>query len=167
VTTALLVLLCGRPFSGKSTLAGRLSADHGAAVVSFDAINLERGLHGGEGLPIEEWAKTLEIAKARTATLLAKRPVVAVDDTLCFRWIREEFRTLARASGARCVLVYLDLPCGDLEARMAANARSGGRPGIQPAVLAEHLATFEPPGEDEGAVVLRSTADIEAWLTTL
>ena len=107
---SILILLCGRPFSGKSSLAARLAADRGAATISFDAINLERGLHGGEGLPVAEWAATLEIAKERTAALLARHPLVVVDDTLCFRWMRDAFRDLARGADARAVLVYLDPP---------------------------------------------------------
>ena len=159
-----LILLCGRPFSGKSTLAARLAADRGAASVSFDAINLERGLHGGDGLPVSEWAATLEIAKARTAALLARHPLVVVDDTLCFRWMRDGFRDLARAAGAAPVLVYLDPPAPLLLERMAANERTKQRRGIASGVLTEHLAAFEAPGEDEQAIVLRSPEAIEAWL---
>jgi predicted kinase len=162
-----LILLCGRPFSGKSTLAGRLSTDPGTAVVSFDAINLERGLRGGDGVPVAEWARTLEIAKERAATLLAEYPRVVIDDTLCFRWLRDAFRDLARAAGARCVLVYLDPPQEVLQQRMAANAHTGARSGIDAAVLAEHLATFELPGTDEDPIVLRSSAESDAWLAAL
>ena len=159
-----LILLCGRPFSGKSSLAARLAADRGAAGISFDAINLERGLHGGDGLPAAEWVATLELAKERTSALLRQRDLVVIDDTLCFRWMRDAFRDLARAAGARAVLVYLDLPPELLQERMAANQRTGERRGIAPHVLAEHLAIFEAPGEDEAPIVLRSSAEIEAWL---
>jgi len=159
-----LILLCGRPFSGKSSLAARLAADRGAAEISFDAINLERGLHGGDGLPVAEWAATLEIAKERTATLLRQRDLVVIDDTLCFRWMRDAFRDLARAGEARSVLVYLDPPEEDLRARMEENRRTQVRRGLEPSVLAAHLAAFEVPGEDEMAVVLRSPEDVETWL---
>lgn len=158
-----LVLLCGKPFSGKSTLAQRF-AERGAAVVSFDAINLERGLHGGDGLPVTEWAATLEIAKQRTAALLAEHPLVVVDDTLCFRWIRDTFRALALTAETQPVLVHLDFPESVLWDRMTANDRTKERGGIAEAVLAEHLATFESPEEDEAPVVLRGPEEVEAWL---
>jgi predicted kinase len=159
-----LILLCGRPFSGKSSLAARLAADRGAAGISFDDINLERGLHGGDGLPVAEWAATLETAKSRTSTLLRQQDLVVVDDTLCFRWMRDAFRDLARAAGARAVLVYLDPPPAMLQERMAANQRTGERRSLAPHVLAEHLAGFESPEPDEAPVVLRSPAEIDAWL---
>ncbi|HEX5044282.1 MAG TPA: ATP-binding protein [Candidatus Polarisedimenticolaceae bacterium] len=160
-----LILLCGRPFSGKSSLAARLAADRGAAGISFDAINLERGLHGGDGLAVAEWASTLEIAKACTSAALKGRDLVVVDDTLCFRWMRDAFRELARAAGARVVLLYLDPPEPVLQQRMAENARTGRRRGIAPSVLAEHLSSFEAPEPEEAAVVLRCPDDVEAWLT--
>jgi len=159
-----LILLCGRPFSGKSTLAAHLVADRGAASVSFDAINLERGLHGGDGLPVAEWVATLDIAKERTAALLARHPLVVVDDTLCFRWMRDAFRDLARGADARAVLVYLEPSEQVLLERMAANERTKERRGIARGVLAEHLAAFEAPREDEQPTVLRSPEEIEAWL---
>lgn len=161
-----LILLCGRPFSGKSRLAARLAADRGAAGISFDAINLERGLHGGDGLPVAAWAATLAVAKERTAALLGRSPLVVVDDTLCFRWMRDTFRELARAAEARSVLLYLDPPEEVLRARMEENRRTQERRGIEPSVLAAHLEAFEEPGEDEDAVVLRSPEEIEAWLAT-
>ena len=158
-----LILLCGRPFSGKTTLAGRLAADRGAAEISFDAISLERGLHGGDGLPVAEWAATLAIAKERTAALLARSPLVVVDDTLCFRWLRDAFRDLARAAGSESTLVYLDPPEEVLRERMEENRRTQDRRGIQPSVLAAHLAAFEAPAEDEAPIVLRCAAKIDAW----
>ena len=161
---SILILLCGRPFSGKSILAARLAADWGAASVSFDAINLERGLHGGEGLPVAEWAATLDIAKERTAALLARHPLVVVDDTLCFRWMRDAFRGLAASAGARSVLVYLDPSEAEIRERMVANERTQERRGIAPAVLAAHLAAFEAPERDEDPAVLRHSEEIEAWL---
>jgi predicted kinase len=162
-----LLLLCGRPFSGKSWLAARLADGWGAAPVSFDAINAERGLHGGDGLPVAEWAATLEIAKERARGLLRERELVVVDDTLCFRWMRDAFRELAASAGARAVLVYLDPPGPVLQQRMAGNARTRQRRDIQPSVLTEHLATFETPTAEEAPTVLRSPEEIAAWLEAL
>jgi hypothetical protein len=158
-----LVLLCGRSFSGKSTLAGRL-VGRGTAVVSFDSINLERGLRGGEGLPVEEWARTLDLAKQRTGALLESNERVVIDDTLCFRWMRDAFRALADAAGARTLLLYLDPPPEVLVQRMLANEAHQRRPGIAPGVLEAHLTSFEAPAEDERPIVLRSPAEIATWL---
>ena len=53
-----VTLLCGLAFAGKSTLAAAMARRLGVAVVSLDEINAARGLHGGTGIPVEEWAAT-------------------------------------------------------------------------------------------------------------
>lgn len=58
VEESALVLLCGTSFAGKSTLSRLIAGELGAKVVSLDAINEERQLHGGQGIPTSEWALT-------------------------------------------------------------------------------------------------------------
>jgi predicted kinase len=165
---ATLILLCGPSLAGKSTLAGRLAARFGASVVSFDQINAERGLpFGNEGLPVEAWAETLRIAEGRVADLLGTGRSVIVDDTLCFRWLRDRMRDLAARSDSRATLTYLPLDEATAEARRTAVAADASRPVLSLQGLAAHLAAFEAPGEDEGAVELRSEADALAWIESL
>ena len=49
-----IALLCGRSFSGKSTVALELAQQLPAVVVSLDAMNAERGLTSGDGLTGED-----------------------------------------------------------------------------------------------------------------
>lgn len=162
---SVLVLLCGPAFAGKSTLAARLARAHGAAVVSLDELNARRGLASGSGLPDSEWARTLEEAVAEAATLLAAgRDRVVVDDTLCFRFLRDRFRGLARAHGARTALVVLEVPRQEVERRARANRLAPARANVAPAVLARHLGAFEWPGADEPHRVLREEGDLARWM---
>ena len=82
-----LTLMCGLSFSGKSTLARGLAEELGAHLVSLDAINHERGLRGGEGIPLDEWATSNGIAHERAGVLLAAGGDVVVDDTGSPRFI--------------------------------------------------------------------------------
>ena len=43
--------MCGLAFSGMSTVAQTLRRELGIELISLDAINAERGLQGGEGIP--------------------------------------------------------------------------------------------------------------------
>lgn len=54
-----LYVMCGLPFSGKSTLARALAAFRGYGLVVYDTINSERGI-GVDGAPIppHEWERT-------------------------------------------------------------------------------------------------------------
>jgi predicted kinase len=145
-------ILCGLSFSGKSTLARRLATEHGAEVVSLDAINEERGVgHGGDGLPVSVWGETLDLALKRVDDLLASGRDVVMDDTACYRWMRDRFREVAARRGAEVKLLFLDTPLAEIARRRAA---ATDRRGITDAVFDEHLRTFERPGEDEGAEVV-------------
>ena len=63
------------------------------AVVSADVINEGRGLpFGGEGLPESVWADTLRLQIAELERCAAQGSSVILDDTLCYRWLRNRFR---------------------------------------------------------------------------
>lgn len=160
-----LLLLCGPPFSGKSTLAARLRDAWRFQVVSLDEINLRRGLRGGSGLRDEEWARTAALARDEARALLGNPGSrVVVDDTFCFRFLREDFRRLATEVSRTSRLVVLGTPIEEIRWRIAEKARRSGRTGINAAVLERHLERFEWPGEDEPHRVIHDVAALDAWL---
>ena len=57
-----------RSFSGKSTLARKIIERLRCAYISLDDINAERGLWGGDGIPLEEWERTHALAREGLAT---------------------------------------------------------------------------------------------------
>ncbi len=156
----MLVLMCGTSFSGKSTFAWALAAEIHALIISLDEINERRGLWGGDGIPIEEWQQTHEIASTEVrAQLLGGRNVV-VDDTSSLRVLRDGWRALAGEVGVGFGLIYLDVGHATIRRRMAENRVSGVRRDVAYAVLEEHLASFEPPQADEGALRVTSAEDL-------
>lgn len=157
-----LYLLCGPSLSGKSWLAARLSERLNATVVSFDELNRERGLPFGlEGWPEAEWAATLDVAIARTTGLMQARRAVIVDDTLCYRWLRDRFRDLATDHGYEVVLIYLTIGRAQLAARRAEVLARGDRPILSQRGFEAHLAAFEAPADDERPVRVDSRDDID------
>lgn len=151
-----LVLLCGRSFSGKSTVAGWLQRSLSAKVVSLDAINAERRLAGGQGIPVEEWASTNDEARRRVASALRDGAVVVVDDTASLRFLRDAWRTVAGESGAAFVLVFLDISLDTIRDRLLRNRSGLERPDVVDAVMADHLASFEVPEPEEAALTVHS-----------
>lgn len=147
-----VVLLCGRSFSGKSTVAQALSVALGGVVVSLDAINEERGLYGGQGIAVEEWARTNDIAHERVAAELVRDAAVIIDDTSSLRFLRDAWRELSAHLGAGFVLVFIDAARETILQRQAANRTSGTRRDVIDRVMGEHLETFDPPAEAEGAL---------------
>ncbi|MDQ1582900.1 MAG: hypothetical protein QOF36_954 [Microbacteriaceae bacterium] len=161
-----LLTLCGRSYSGKSTLAG-IIRDLGAKVVSLDEIMERRGLSSGDGLPLHEWQRTHEIATAEIADLLDAGHTVAVDDTGSPRFLRDGWRSLAVERGAVPVVVYLDAPIDLVRERWRANAIAGSRHHVAEDVLEDHLAGFEPPAADEHPVILDALKSPDEWRAAL
>lgn len=155
-----LVLMCGLSFAGKSTVAAALARELPASLLTLDGINEERDLHGGEGIPLAEWATTNAITHERAAALLRTGGHVVVDDTGSPRFIREAWRATARSAAVPFALVWVRISPELQRERVDANRRERRRPDVTDAVLRDHAAAFEPP-LDEGALVVDAadTAD--------
>lgn len=154
-----IVLLCGRSFSGKSTIAAGLAQSLPAVVVSLDVINAERGLHGGNGVPVEEWKRTHEIAQARVREAVDSRARVVIDDTSSPRFLRDGWRQLANQVAVPFALVYVETPVAVSLARHRANRSDPSRPDVSDQVMHEHLRSFEPPTDEEDAIRCSSVSE--------
>ncbi|MGC4939406.1 AAA family ATPase [Kribbella sp. DT2] len=166
-----LVVLCGTSYSGKSSFAAALAEHLGAQVVSLDEINERRGLWGGDGIPLEEWQATHTIATTEVRDRLTApptpdrdavssppvlaAPTVILDDTSSPRFLRDGWRALAAELGAEFHLIHLDVDHATIHQRRTANQANPDRRHVSDAVLAHHLADFEPPEPDEHPIRVR------------
>lgn len=167
-TGGTLYLLCGLAFAGKSTLARAMAERLGCAVVAPDEINARRGLWGGDGVPEEEWARTHRLALDEVDAHLVRRvPGVVVDDTCCFRFLRDDYRRLAERRGYAVRVVVLPTPVAEIEQRMTASRRRRDRRGIDREVFDRHRREFEWPADDETPLTLDPAAGVEGWLRRL
>jgi predicted kinase len=158
-TRAALVLMCGRSFSGKSTVAGQLALDLDAEIISLDSINEERGLFGGQGIPVEEWIRTNDEAARRVFRLVRAGRHVVVDDTSSPRFLRDNWRALAEDAAVAFVLVYVDTPDQVRRERLLKNRQESKRNDVLDEVMIEHLETFQPPEPDEEYLATSSSAE--------
>lgn len=149
-----IVVLCGRSFSGKSTVAAALAAELPAVPLSFDAINAERGLVSGDGVPVQEWGRTYAQAQDRARRAIEAGSVVIIDDTSSPRFLRDGWRELAAGLQVPMVLVYVDTPIEVSLARHAGNRVASVRADVSDKIMSEHLDSFEPPTADEDPVRL-------------
>jgi predicted kinase len=159
-----LYLLCGLAFSGKTTLAAVLARDLPAVVVSLDAINASRGLDGGAGIPEEEWARTHQEALGQVERALQAGESVIVDDTNCFRFLRDNYRSIADRYRADTIVIYLDAPLARVRERIRANDQTRSRGSIADSVLMDLAEKFELPAADEEVLVVPADASPEVWV---
>jgi len=125
-----LYILCGPAFSGKTTLARQLGRASHCVCVSLDEINAERGLYGGDGIPPDEWQRTHEIALQRLSELMAGGCDIVLDDTCCFRWLRDKYREMANEHRNTPQLVCLEVQREEIDRRSKAGSgrvRSAGK----------------------------------------
>ena len=144
-----VLLLCGKSFSGKSTVGLSLAGALSAGVVSLDAINAERGLWGGDGIPISEWARTNDMAHERVRAHLRAGETVIVDDTSSPRFLRDGWRAEAKAVDAAMALVFVDTSDELRRQWLQKNRSHQYRGDVTDEVMAAHEEGFERPGEDE------------------
>jgi predicted kinase len=154
--------MCGRSFSGKSTLALALADRLGAQRVSLDAINEERGLRGGDGIPVSEWMRTNDEASAHVEEALSAGRAVIVDDTSSPRFLRGRWHELASRAHAEMALVFVDATEELIRARLAANRSDLARHDVIDDVMDAHLGAFEAPETDEHAIPVDAGTPIDA-----
>ena len=160
-----LYLLCGMPFSGKTTLGKSIAQYLNVPYISLDEINEARGLKGGEGITVEEWEKTHFLARKQLEILIQSERDLIIDDTSCFRWLRDRFRNLAFKYDYQTTIVFLDLPLTEIWRRMENNQKKQMRHLVRPNIVREMAKTFEPPQEDENVIKYSANESIEQWIS--
>jgi predicted kinase len=146
-----LLLTCGLPGAGKTTLATRLASERGALRLTKDEWLWALGASPwdratGERVERQLWRLAQESLRLGLSVVL--------DFGLWARSERDELRSVARGLGAGVELHYLDVPVDELWRRI--KARNAAPPWdaepIGRADLDEWLAVFEAPDAAELAL---------------
>lgn len=161
-----LFATCGLPFSGKSTLSRAIADRLGCPLVVLDDINAQRGLDGGQGVPPAEWDRTSHLALDMIADhMRAGAGVILVDDTVCFRFLRDRYRAVARVHGYAVRFIHVDTPLETIRARMRANEETQARGGLTPEVFESCVNSFQGLGADESSIRFAPEEhDLETWI---
>ena len=149
LATSRLVLMCGLPCSGKTTLARRIEAITGSLVLSPDSwmVQLEVDLWD------EPFRGRLERAMwGLTQELLVRGVSVILDSGYWSRSERDEMRLRSRELGVDVELRYLDETMDKLARRVEARNGTSEWKGTSPITRAhlEHwMSSWEPPDTAE------------------
>ena len=142
---ARLVVLCGLPASGKTTLARELADAYGAVRLSADDWKLALGIDPFD----DDMRVRLETQLwSLTQRLLALGTSVILEWGFWARSERDEMRRVARSIGALVELRFLDVPYEELVRRVVDRTASGGIP-ITAAHMERYRGLFEPPTAEE------------------
>jgi predicted kinase len=148
VTEPRLMLTCGLPGAGKTTLAARLAAERGAVRLTKDEWQRALGSSPwdreiGERIELQLWRLAQDILRGGVSVVL--------DFGLWARSERDEMRRRARDLGVGVELHYLEVRTDELWRRI--DARNAASPWDAEPISREALdgwvAIFEAPDADE------------------
>jgi len=143
-----LVLLCGLPASGKTTLARQLAESYGAVRLNMDewesALDVDPF---DDGFQVRLEAKFWEL----TQRLLVLGTSVVLEWGFWARSERDEKREAARRLGVAVELRFLDAPYEELVKRVVARHAAGGN-AITEIHMERYHGIFQPPNDDELAL---------------
>ena len=140
-----LVLLCGLPGAGKTTIARELADAYGAVRLDNDEWKLALGIDpfdGGVGVRLETQLLAL------TQRLLTLGTSVILEWGFWARVERDQLRELGRSLGAAVELRFLDVPYEELVRRVVERTANGGIP-ITAVHMEKYQGVFEAPTDDE------------------
>ena len=140
-----LVLLCGLPAAGKTTLARELADSYGAVRLSADEWKLALGIDPFDDVIRVRLESQLLALTERLLTLGAS---VILEWGFWGRSERDELHRLARSLGAAVELRFLDVPYDELVRRVVERTANGGIP-ITPDHMAQYRTMFQAPTAEE------------------
>ena len=159
-----IYLLCGAPFSGKTTLAQMVASKTQSRYVSMDDVMRQRGFDLSQLQPEEEWGKTHRICVQRIDTLMGEGVSIVFDDTNYLKGLRDVFKTLAARHSYDVTIIYLDISLQELERRRKNVLLAGGRNTLSDEAFYPIIEGFEIPDESEHPLIYDGTLNRDEWI---
>ena len=159
-----LYIMCGVPFSGKTTLARTLANQCGFIHLDLDAIAREQSLFPEEGINDEQWGQVFHEVYRQVATLLSSGKSVVFDAVNYDRVGRDRLRTIAQQSESVVHVIYIALPIQKIEQRRKTNQVNRQRPPVLDKDFVNLAAEFEIPMVEENLLVYDGIQSVPEWI---
>ncbi len=159
-----LYLMCGFPFSGKTTLAQTLAVKTKSQYLSLDDIMRQRGLDLSQAQPVEEWEKAHQVCLQRMDMLMREHISIVFDDTNNLRKLRDRFRHLAIQHQYQVLIIFMNIPLAELERRRKQGLLSKERNSLPDEVFYMVIEHFEKPEKDEQILIFDGTMNMNDWI---
>ena len=159
-----LYIMCGLPFSGKSTLARALVSHCGFVHLDLDAIARSKSLFPEEGINDEQWGQVFREVHRQVAALLSSGKSVIFDAVNYDRVGRDRLRTIAQQTASSVHVIYINISILELEQRRQANQAFHQRPPVRDNDFIELFMEFEIPTIEENLLVYDGTQPLLEWI---
>ncbi len=166
-----LFILCGEAFSGKSTVAKKISGHFEANIVGRDEIYFAtEKILALENTPEEDddqlWLNLWPIVLQGVKNHLLNGSSVVVDDNCFYFRQREDLRKIAEKLNVKNTLIYLDTPYEILKQRKHDNKTLKIRHDVPSEWMEDDATVFERPNKDENHIIYKDEMSVEEILNS-
>ena len=158
-----LYILCGLPYSGKTTLTKKLVELNGWQPVSVDAI-MKRENMWRKGHPTQaDWDFAYSEAYRQIEKYLTTGENVIFDCANLPKHERQNPKNIAAKLGYESKLIYLNISREEILNRRQANEISQERGQLDEGQMNEAFRLFEEPTTDEEPIIYDRRLDLTKW----
>ena len=162
-----LYILCGLPFSGKSTFGKALSQQIGAEYIGFDTTWEDMHDTIDEQDKDNTWRIVRDYGKNKARTFLIEGKSVVYDETNVGYDHRQELRDFAQKAGVDSTVVYINTPKEIISERMHKNITNPSRHNVEEENLKNAYEQFHEPQPPEKFVEYRPEMTVEEFVSKL
>jgi predicted kinase len=160
-----LFILCGLPFSGKSTLARAMAERLDVVHIELDSVHGERGLDlKGESPTREDWIEAYRRSFRKLDKVLAEGHSAVFDATSYRRVHRQRLARIAGKYEVPTSLIYLDVDEAEAKRRRNENRTSNDRPNVDDQGFALVSGEMQFPSADEAALIYHPIEQMNDWI---
>lgn len=158
-------LLCGLPFSGKTTLGKFLADKLGFVHINLDEIKKEKGYGkvSDDDVPDKVWEEIFEIADGKLLDALIRGKNVVNETAWVTREWRDRARKIAAGAGFPTKVIFLDIPEEICRHRRLENQETHARYETFDKEFEDYLYDFEKPTEDEDLIIYDGKIPLKEW----
>ncbi len=156
-------IMCGLPYSGKSTLTKELVKRFGFSVGSMDAILDERNFEV-EKMTQDDWNYVYSEGYERMKQLLKEGKTVILDSGALKLSERNTARAIAADFGVPVKLIYINTPRQETQRRWLENQTTKERGHLEEVSLNRAIDMFNEPTADENPIIYNHNMDLDQWI---
>lgn len=160
-----LYVLCGLPFSGKSTLSKELVKRYGFSRIDLDEVKFE--LLGAEvkdeQVDQQGWDTVYQEMYKRINTELKKGKTVIHDAGNFTKYERGLVKQVADEVGVETITIFVNIPKEVCFARLIKNQQTKERFDVPEQTFNEMVAELEVPDSNENTIVYDLNANNKVW----
>ncbi len=161
--TQILYILCGLPYSGKTTLANELVRRFGFKTASVDDIMDEKEIDS-DTMSQEDWNFVYSETYDRLKKTLGQGFSVVFDMGHLKLSERETSRQIAEKYHVPHKLIYINISPEEIRRRRTQNEITKERGQLSDKAMQNALSQFQEPISTESPTIYNQSMDLESWI---